>query len=96
MINRLSTKKVNRILINGVEPTNTIVTKFTSTFQLQQTFCSCPQPVDKVKELPGPCDYCWTHVVCHYDYCSGGEDRRKVGIYDEENKCVILEKLWAL
>ncbi len=88
---RITTNKVSRILINGIEPTNTKVTKLSASFNLQQTFCSCPEPVTVVKIMPGYCEYCYLPVTCHYDYCSGGEGKTKIGIYDEENKCVILE-----
>lgn len=83
--------KVNYIEINGEVPTNTKVTKLTSTFMLQQTFCSCPNPVSAVKIVPGWCDRCWLPVVCHYDHCSGGEGKNKIGTYDRENNEVILE-----
>ena len=92
MRNRIN-YKISRILINGIEPTNTKVTSFTTNFVLKQCFCSCPQPITSVHEISGPCDRCWTKTECHYDFCSGGEDKRRLGVYDMKNKQVILDPL---
>jgi len=70
-MSRISTNKVIRILIDGVEPTNTVVTKFTTTFQLEQCFCQCSVRI--------PYEHNGIIVEEHYPSCSNADPARYIG-----------------
>ena len=72
--NRVSFK-VGRILINGVEPTNTKVTNITSYFNLIQCFCSCSIMYLYDYTLPNGRVI---EVEEHYDDCPNADPERFV------------------
>jgi hypothetical protein len=74
---RITTNKVNRILINGVEPTNTKVIEFSSNFTFDQCFCSCSLRHPYPYHLVGTH---WTTVEEHYPDCPNADPKRFVDI----------------
>ena len=83
--------KVNRILINGEEPTNTKVTSLTISFLLNQCFCSCSlrAPYRMCDPLLSPGfdeHYIW--VEEHYPDCPNAINKRYIG----PAPCVTSEK----
>ena len=71
--------KVNRILINDIEPTNTKVVELSTSFTLSLCFCSCSMRLPYRMCLPGLSPIFDEHYITveeHYEDCPNADPKR--------------------
>jgi len=81
-----SNPNVSKITINGVQPTNTKVTKITTNFNLEQgPGCHCSfRPPYKIC-YPGLCpamEEHWIWVEEHYPDCEYADPKRRIRLHE--------------